>query len=62
MQFEVEAKGNSNDQDKTAIVSFLASIDPQQLSGEVLDSYGWGDEGDPISAAIEILKRRVEEW
>ena len=62
MQFEVEAKGNSNDQDKAAIASFLASIDPQQLSGEVLGSYGWGDEGDPISTAIEILKRRVEEW
>jgi hypothetical protein len=62
MKFEVEGRAPSNESDKKAVMAFLSTIDPAQLSSEVLDSYGWGDEGDPISTAIEILKRRVEEW
>lgn len=61
MQFEVEGKA-SNESDKRAVVAFLASLDPARLSAEILDSYGWGTDGDPVTSLIEILKRRVEEW
>lgn len=61
-QFEVEGQKNSNEDDKKAVLGFLDSIDVNKLSVEVLDSYGWGDEGDPVAKAIEILKEGVKQW
>lgn len=62
MEFEVVGGAPSKEYDKKVILSFLASIDPGQLSSEVLDSFGWGDEGDPIATAVALLKVRAEQW
>jgi hypothetical protein len=62
MEFEVVNGAPSREYDRKIILSFLASVDPSKLSSEVLDSFGWGDEGDPIATAVEILKVRAETW
>lgn len=62
MKFEVEGRAPTNETEKKVVMAFLSTIDPGQLSSEVLDSYGWGTDGDPVATAIEILKRRVEQW
>lgn len=62
MEFEVAGGAPSREYDKKVILSFLASVDPAKLSSEVLDSFGWGDEGDPIETAVALLKKRAEQW
>lgn len=62
MEFEVVGGSPSREYDRKVILSFLASIDPNRLSSEVLDSFGWGDDGDPIATAIQVLKVRAEAW
>lgn len=43
------------------LLRFLNSVDPGQLSSDILDSMGWGD-GDPISLTIKRLKELAELW
>jgi hypothetical protein len=57
MQFET-----GQDSAKRDVLNFLESVDPGALSREVLSNTGWGDNTDPIEAAINILIKRVEKW
>ena len=62
MEFEVVRGTPSREYDRRVILNFLASVNPAQLSAEVLDTFGWGDDGDPIATAVQVLKGRAEQW
>lgn len=61
IQFETTTT-NPADTERRAIVDFLASIDPAKLSAEALGSLGWGDDNDPVAAALQILRREAQAW
>lgn len=61
MEFNVSNPSDRKEIEKLAIISFLDHVDSYAISNEVANTMSWGD-GDPIVLAIEILKKKVEEW
>lgn len=61
MEFQTVQIEEQNDT-KAIVLNFLESVDGSALSREVLDNMGWGDGGDPVESAIQILIKRVSEW
>jgi len=62
MEFQVkDANKPSSEEPSHIIKSFLSSVDPAELSNQVLDEMGWGG-GDPVIAAVAKLMELADQW